>query len=114
MSAQEFVDEANANGATLVLEEELTTEEEDKSLRAVSLRPLGGGRVGHSASPAPGRIHGTLAVYDDADGADRGIEECRAAVEFLCYRAANVVVRLEGNGVEAARLAAAMERMASD
>ena len=106
------MEEANGNGATLKLGDELPTEENGKTLYEVGLRPLPGGAApsgGEGPGSAP--LRGTLSVYEDTEHADGGTQECRAALEFLCYQAANVVVMLEGNGIEAARLSAAIEKM---
>ncbi|MSO40296.1 MAG: hypothetical protein EXQ70_00065 [Solirubrobacterales bacterium] len=114
LSADEFLDEANGNGATVELGDQLPTEEEGKSLYEVTLRPLAPGTAsggGNGEGPGSHPLSGTLAVYEDTELADGGTQDCQAALEFLCYQAANVVVMLEGNGIEAARLAAAVEKM---
>ena len=54
---------------------------------------------------------GSLSVYDDTDGADEEIESCKATADLLCFQASNVVVVLEGGGIEAQQLAVAIERL---
>ena len=112
-SAEEFVEEVNAQGVELTLEEELLTEEEGKELFAVELEPVaelpgeaGKGEDRHSA--------GSLSVYEDEGRADGEMETCRAAADLICYQAGNIVIVLEGAGIEAQQLAKAMERLAEE
>ena len=109
-TAQEFVDEVKAEGVELRLGEPLFTEGEDKELYAIELQPVaelpGEGEHEHAG--------GSLSVYEDAGGADREIETCRAAADLLCYQAENVVVVLEGGGIESQQLAVAIERLSEE
>lgn len=105
-TAEEFVEEVNREGVSLELGEELITDSEDKEVHAVELPPvteLPGAERGHTG--------GSMSVYDDADGADEELASCEASADLLCYRAANVVVVLEGGGVEAQQLGIAIERL---
>ena len=43
---------------------------------------------------------------------DEEMNACQAAADLLCYRAANVVVILEGGGIEAQRLGVAIQKLA--
>lgn len=113
-SADQFVDEANGRGATLELGNSLLTTEENKELYELRLKPLAAaegpaGDLGEARTTA-----GSLAVYEGGEGAARGVRECEAAVDLLCYRAANVVIVLEGAAVgpEQVALAAAIREMA--
>ena len=112
-TAEEFVDGVNAEGVELRLGEPLVTDEESKELYAVELEPVG-------APPAdsegePGHIGGSLSVYDEnGGGADDEIATCENAADLLCFRAANVVVVLEGGGIEAQQFAVAMQRLSED
>jgi hypothetical protein len=56
---------------------------------------------------------GSLSVYDDG-GADAEYETCRQAADLLCYQLANVVVVLEGGGLEADQLGVAMKKLAGE
>ncbi len=111
-SAEEFVDEANENGASLELGPPLSTNQPGKEvyeLRLASplgIEPADGGDRAHSA--------GSLAVYDDDGKAEDGVMECEATADLLCYQAGNVVVVLEGapNAAGPAELAAAISKMA--
>lgn len=111
-SAEDFVAEANENGATLELGGDLVTDDESKDLYELQLRPLNGQAAAGAGSHAhPG---GSLAVYDDGSGAEKGVTECEAAADLLCYRAGNVVIVLEGEAIapEQVALAAAIQKMA--
>ncbi len=110
-SAEEFVEEVNAEGVELSLGGELSTVEPEAELYVVELEPLVG------APPVPGEeghahTGGSLAVYEDTAGASGRLEDCRNAADLLCYQAANVVVILEQGGIEADRLGVAMKRLA--
>ena len=108
MTREEFLDSIREQGVEIELGRELLTTEPGKELYAIELEPV---------SPAlPGDVEahtgGSLAVHDDTESADRSLERCQASADLLCYRAANVVVVLEGGGIEAQRLGAAMQNLA--
>jgi hypothetical protein len=107
-TAEEFIEKVNAEGVEIELGEELSTSEPGAELRSVELEPLPG------APPVPGEGHagGSLAVYDEMGAAEQRFVTCEEAADLLCYRAANVVVILEGGGIEAQRLGAAIQRLA--
>jgi hypothetical protein len=109
-SAAEFVEAVNAEGVELRLGEPLVTDDEDSELYAVELK---------SVSSLPGaeggsRVEGSLSVSPDGSGADEEIASCEQAADLLCYRVANVVVVLEGGGIEAQQLAVAARRLAEE
>jgi hypothetical protein len=114
-TAQEFVDEIKAEGVELTLGESLFTDEEGKELYAIELEPVaelpGEAEGGEGAHEHTG---GSLSVYDETGGADEEIENCRAAADLLCYQAANIVVVLEGGGIESQQLGVAMQRLSED
>ena len=108
-TAEEFVEEVNGEGVKLELGRELLTAREDQALYAVELPQvarLPGGAERHAG--------GSLSVSNDEDGADQELASCQAAADLLCYRAANVVVVLEGGGIEAQQLGVAIERIADE
>ncbi|MGH2923263.1 MAG: hypothetical protein ACRDKH_04455 [Solirubrobacterales bacterium] len=107
-SAEEFVDAVNAEGVELRLGSELVTDQADKQLYAVELEPVAQlpGGSGHAG--------GSIGVLDDSDAADAELASCEAAADLLCYRAGNVVVVLEGGGIEAQQLGVAIERVAEE
>lgn len=78
----EFVDAANAEGAGLVLGDELVSIEEGVDVYAVTFA----GESGHG---------GSLVLTGDADAAREEHRRCEEAVSLACYRAANVVLMLE-------------------
>ncbi len=111
--ADEFVEEANSNGATLELGRPLVTDDESKELFGVTLGPVSAAEA-EAGAEGQEPDAGSLAVYDDGDDAERGVQECEAAADLLCYRAGNVVIVLEGSAVSAEQvaLAAALKEMA--
>ena len=105
MSADEFASAVEEQGVRLELsEDELVTDDPDKDLYGLELLRYPDGR-GKSDT------HGSLAVYEEAGKADAGLRACRASADLLCYQAANVVVVLEGGGIEAQRLGAAIQNL---
>jgi hypothetical protein len=115
LSASEFVADVNEQGVELTLGERLSTSDEDREIYEIELEPLQG-------APAPpdeeGGEHahagGSLYVYDDTEAADEEVQACQAAADLVCYRAANVVVILEGGGIEAQRLGVAIQKLAEE
>ena len=91
--ADEFVDAVNEEGVNLRLGEPLISATEGQRVYAVSLEPLAKLPGEHDARP------------------DDEMEDCRASADLLCYQAANVVVVLQGGGIEASQLAVAIERL---
>ena len=109
-TAQDFVTAVNAQGVQLELGEELVTEEEGKELYAIELEPGAGPRRDSQGE----EVHagGSLSVYESDEGEpDDEFRSCEQAADLLCYRAANVVVVLEGGGIEARQLGVAMQRL---
>ena len=110
-TAEEFVDGINAEGVELRLGEPLLTDDESQELYAVELEPVSTlpGSEGGS-----GDIGGSLSVSEDEGGADQEMASCENAADLLCYRASNVVVVLEGGGIEAQQFAVAVQRLSED
>ncbi len=79
----EFVEEANAEGASLILGEALTSTQEGIDVFALSFAEGSGSG-------------GSLLLAEDAEAATAEFERCQAAVSLTCYRAANVVLYFEG------------------
>ena len=114
LSADEFVADVNEQGIVrLTLGEMLHTEDESKELYAVTLEPLETEKAA-GQEEEHGHEHGggSLAVYESTDGAEEGLKACRAAADLLCYRASNVVVIIQGGGVETQQLGLAIRRLA--
>jgi hypothetical protein len=119
LSADEFVADVNEQGVALALGEPLHTDDESEELYAVTVEPLraeeaaghegeGGLEEGHEHSG------GSLSVHDDTAGAGERLAACKASADLLCYRAANVVVVIEGGGIEAQRLGVAIQKLAEE
>src|SRR5687768_974805 len=92
----EFVEEANAEGAGLVLGEPLTSIEEGVDVYALSFEE----EPGEHDGPEPGgHAHsgGSLIVTEDADAAREEHARCEQAVTLVCYRAANVVLLFDAD-----------------
>ena len=107
-TAESFVAEVNAQGVELRLGEALVTEEEDKELYAIELEPVG--RPGTDSQGDEPHAGGSLSVYESDEGdPDDELRTCEEAADLLCYRAANVVVVLEGGGIESQQLGMAMQ-----
>jgi hypothetical protein len=83
--ASEFVEEANEHGAGMELGEPLSAGETGNEVYAVEL-----------ASSAT-QVHGggSLVVADDVEAGQAEFARCESAASLVCYRAANVVLRLE-------------------
>jgi hypothetical protein len=121
LTASEFIADVNEQGVALTLGEPLHTDDESKDLYAVHLERLSGEEpAGHEEEPRDEEEHGhehgggSLGVYESSDAAHEGMKTCRAAADLLCYRAANVVVILEGGGIEAQRLGVAIQKLAEE
>jgi hypothetical protein len=90
----EFVDEANAEGAGLVLGEPLTSIEEGVDVYALSFEEEPGeqGAAGEHAHSG-----GSMIVTEDAGAAKEEHGRCEEAVTLVCYRAANVVLMFDAD-----------------
>lgn len=116
--AEEFVDEANANGAELSLGEPLISTEEGIDVYALTLAESA--EPGHSEDPGHAseeHVHGggSLTVTDGSDLAAEEYESCEGAATLICYRAANVVLAFEELPPdERATMNAAIRAMASE
>ncbi len=110
--ADEFVEEANGEGAALILGEPLTSLEQGADVYVVSFED----------APAPevsaGRVHsgGSLVVTEDADAATAEFQRCQGAVTLTCYRAANVVLYFDAEPTEphVAKVDAAIRGLAEE
>jgi hypothetical protein len=100
-TAEEFVEEANANGAGLELGDPLFAAEGEDEIYRVALQE-GHGSEGAGEGPASGETDaahehggGSLRVSEDAEAAEEEYARCESAASLLCYRAANIVLILE-------------------
>jgi hypothetical protein len=90
--AREFVDEANAKGADLVLGDSLASITEDVEVFAIGFaenhdEPDPGAGGGHEHGGG-----GSMIVAGDSESASEEFARCESAVTLVCYRAANVVL----------------------
>lgn len=109
-SAEGIVAEVNRQGVELRLGGRLVSDEPGKELYAVELEPLGGPRLDSRGE----EVHagGSLSVYEREDERVAAeLRSCEQAADLLCYRAANVVIVLEGGGLEARQLGVAIQRL---
>jgi hypothetical protein len=101
----EFVEAANEQGAGMELGEPLASAEGGNEVFAVEL-----------ASSAT-QVHGggSLLVADGVEEGEAEFARCESAASLICYRAANVVVRLEEVGPEqGAQLEEALKALESE
>jgi hypothetical protein len=91
---EEFVDEANAEGAGLVLGEPLTSIEEGVDVYALSFAEEPGERAEPGEHAHSG---GSMIVTEDAEAAREEHGRCEDAVTLICYRAANVVLMFDAD-----------------
>jgi len=108
-TAEEFVDEANANGVALTLGEPLSTEQGGTQLYSVTIsEPTGGDPPSGNTEIGESHGGGSLRVEDDSEAAEAEYTRCEQSLLF-CFRAANVVLIVEDAEPETlARLTAAL------
>jgi hypothetical protein len=119
LSADEFVADVNEGGAELTLGEPLHTDDESEDLYAVTLEPPPAEEpAGHEREQGHEEGHqhegGSLSVHDDVADAEERLAACKASADLLCYRAANIVVVIEGGGAQAQRLGEAIRKLADE
>lgn len=112
-TASEFVDRINSEGLQMELGRRLPNGSDAKDLFAVRLPPLPGEPPPPPGSESGPGASGTLYVYGDTGSAGDRLDACRNSGGLQCYRAQNIVVVLEGGGLEAQRLGVAVRRLAS-
>jgi hypothetical protein len=98
-TTQEFVDDANAEGAGIILGAELYSNDDSVDVHDVSFESGGAA---------------TIRVAADSDSALTAYASCERQVEFLCFRAANVLVIVQGRPPGAGPLEQAIAALASD
>lgn len=102
--AEGFVAELNGAGAGLELGEPLESGAADAEVRVVGFESAGR-RSSQQSS-------GAVVVLEDAEAARTEFERCESAISFVCFRAANVVLRFAGiSAVEQRRLSAALTEL---
>jgi hypothetical protein len=118
--AESVIAELNAGGAGLELGEPLTVTEEDVEVRSVELieaEAEPGAEPSDGDEDEHGHAHGAAAVVILADS-EKGLAEfqrCETAPAFICFRAANAVLRFtEITPEEQARISAAFVSLQSE
>jgi hypothetical protein len=119
--AESVVEELNAAGAGLELGGTLTTTEDGTEVRILSLSEPTGGDGDHAEEPESAEEHGhdhgagALTILDDSE---RGVEEyerCETAPAFVCFRAANAVLRFTAmTPEEQARISSAVAALETE
>ncbi len=105
--AQGVVDALNAKGAGLTLGDSLPDTSEGSEVRVVTF--AGGSGTADTVELGAG----ALVVLADSDTARGEFSRCQSAGEFVCFRAANTVLRFSQiTSAEQSRLSAALEGIA--
>lgn len=114
LTAQEFVDEMNANGAALRLGPVITQNPDGADVNEVTLTRTAPAATGEGSKPtASGGA--TLLVLADSSAAGDEFDRCQGAPALTCFRAANVVLRVEDlQPTDQARLTTAIESLADE
>jgi hypothetical protein len=111
-TAEEFVDEINAEGAALELGDVITENQDGLEILEVSFSEPAVTPTGGQAETS---AHGAMLVLGDAEEAVDEVVRCESAPASTCFRAANVVVRFEEIlPEEQARVTQAFEALASE
>lgn len=106
--ADEIVEEMNARGTELAVGEQLPSTEADVEVRVLAVS-------GEEPSPSHEEAAGTVVILDDADAARAEFERCQAAISFVCFRAANVVLRFTNlDGAQLERITAALRAIETE
>ena len=88
--AEGVVSDLNSVGAGLVLGESLASTEEDIEVRVVSFDGAA------PSGPADEETSGAVVILPDDDKARAEFARCESAISFICFRAANTVLRFSG------------------
>ena len=97
--AQEFVAAINEEGAGLVLGDELLGQSGAETYAIHFEGPDGAPSGSGSGAASPSHAHGgaSLTVTDSGEAGVKEYERCEGAVTLICFRAANVVLILQGS-----------------
>ncbi len=113
LSAAEFVERVNEQGAGIEVGEQLSVSERGSVYDLVLLDPPAAERArGASAAQTDGTA--SLIVAPDEDGGVSEYDRCESAASLICFRAANAVVLVEDATPEQlARLGTAIQALGS-
>jgi hypothetical protein len=113
LSARDFVDEMDQNGASLKLGPVVGTEDDAETYR-VTISQTAPTPTGEGSKPKPSGS-ATLLVLPDAQAAMDEYDKCQGEPSLSCYRAANVILSIEDlQPTDRALLTAAISNLASD
>jgi len=114
MSARDFVSEMNQAGAALKLGPVLTQNADGLDITEVTIKRTAPTPTGEGQDLAPSG-DATLIVLADAEEAKGEYDRCQGAPSLSCYRAANVVLRVEDlQPTDRALLTSAISQLASN
>lgn len=114
LTAREFVAEMNRNGAALKLGPVLTENADGIDINEVEITRPAPTPTGEGTEPDHSG-HATLIVLADAEQAGDEYDRCQGAPILSCYRAANVVLRVEDlEPTDRALLTSAISELASE
>lgn len=109
--AASVTEQLNRAGAGLALGEPLSSAEGGPEVVSVE---VGAGEEKNEAGHGHGHSDGAIVVLDGTEAAEQEFSRCQAAVDFTCYRAANVVLRFTGmSPVDQQAMAEAVKALAS-
>lgn len=107
--AEGVVSDLNSVGAGLVLGESLPSTEEDIEVRVVGFDGP------PSAGPGGEETAGAVVILGDDDKARAEFARCESAISFICFRAANTVLRFSGlDRAQLRKLAASLAAIEED
>jgi len=111
--APEAIEAMNSHGAALALGDRLPDGPQGAQIYAVTFTEYAPSAVGQEGPAAD--VHGsaTILVATGTDQAEDEFDRCETAPDLTCFRASNVVLRIEGlQGADQARITTAVEAMA--
>jgi hypothetical protein len=114
LTAAEFVEEMNANGASLQLGPVITQNPDGADVNETKITGTAPTATGEGSKPVPSGS-ATLIVLDDSGAAEDEYARCQDSQALTCFRAANVVLRVEGlEQTDQALLTTAIEGLADE
>jgi hypothetical protein len=117
LTAQEFVERMDENGAPMELGKELFTDQEGKELFEVELPTPSELAAAEEEHGGEGHDHGstgTVAVLEDSDAAEDETARCKRSADLLCFQAGNIALLVDAAADSAVivRLSKAIEGLA--
>lgn len=114
-SAEEFVKAVNREGAALALGPVLTTTPNGVAVHEVALTEVAPSATGEGPDAEVASGDATLLVFDGSGDAEDEFDRCDDTAALTCFRAANVVLRVEDlQPSDRARLTTAVEALGDE